>query len=191
MARKKSDKPQDYVGTARRRLEKIEAGKFNFDKAYSSYLKEHQRYVGSKRHMAKQLSKQAFERTYKRVTSAAASAQIAGSSIKNISKIIASSEVLTSQKQARAYAKNARKLAERYEKSGTPEELELAQILKQTTTAEFLQYGEATLSRFAERAIALGVKAPGKDFKSKSSHNPKHVFWEVFYPPKAKKGGKK
>lgn len=176
--------PPDYMAQARRRLEKAESGKFDFSRAYASYEKQRAK-LAPDRHLAKKLSEEAFEHMYKRVLTNVASAEIAGSAVKDVASIIAQSEVLTSRKEATAQAKAAKKLAARYRASGTPEELALAESLEKVTKEQLLKMGPEALQEFTDKAIASGIKTPGVNYKS-GSNDPKHIFWEIFYPPKAK-----
>lgn len=181
--------PPDYIQMARRRLEKVETGEFDMKRAYASYERSREK-MASTRNLAKKLSPDAFEQMYKRVVTNVASAQIAGSAIKGVANIIAQAEVLTSRREAGAQAKATRKLAERYRKSGTPEEIELAEMLDKVTREDLLKMGEEALRTFTDKAIELGIKVQGVNFKGGST-NPKHVFWEVFYPEGSTKKRKK
>lgn len=190
--RPQSQRKAEDIALAQKRLKKIEAGKFDADKAYAAYTKRRKEYDQAGRNLARGLGKKSFMAAYKRSLNKIIQGEMLASSVKNIVRGIAESEILTTKRQAMAYTKAAHKLAERYRRdieSGTdivdPEtKQELIDTLESLTRADFLRLGDEALKNFTEKALAAGIKVPGKTHKSKTSHNPRHVFWEIFYPPK-------
>lgn len=102
-------KKRNYLNEALARIKKINAGTFNYSKAYENYLKTRSKRMMKRKLQTDFLSFESFKSYYKRAVRGILEGEIKSTYIASIGRLIVESEVESSVKQIKTWMKMAQK----------------------------------------------------------------------------------